>query len=345
MASVNKIQEVTRNNQSVEVYELKSGNGTTAVITNYGGIIMKLIVKDKNGEARDVVLGFDSVEDYWSEEYLKGYPYFGAIIGRYANRIKGASFPLNGETIKVTANTGTNILHGGKEGFDQKVWKVVKTETSPEASITLQYISADGEEGFPGELTTTVTFIVKDNELAYEVEASTNKTTVINLAHHGYFNLDKNHSSVGQQKVKLNADYWLEQDADFCVTGKLIPALNTNYDFSSWKTVSQEWNKDDGYDQTFVINRSNNDLILAAEALSSDEALHMQVYTTEPVVHLYTGKWIPVIKGKNGEQYQGYCAYCFETQHQPNAVNVPAFPSTVLNPGEKYSQANSYRFV
>ncbi len=344
MATVNLIHKINYKDQAVEVYELKSDNGTTAVITNYGCIIMKLIVNDKNGEARDVVLGFDHVQDYWSDEYLKNYPYFGAVVGRYANRIKGAAFSLNGHSISVTANDGSNILHGGKEGFDKKVWKVLKTDTVPSASVILQYISADGEEGFPGELATTVTFSVLDNELVYEIDAVTNKTTVVNFAHHGYFNLDKQHESVGEQKIKIYADYWLEQWEDFCATGKLIPTLNSGYDFSQWKTVQQQWNKDEGYDQSFLINRDSSNLTLAAEAKSSDEALHMKVYTTEPVVHLYTGKWIPSVKGKKGEQYQGYCAFCFETQHHPNAINVPEFPSTILNPGEKYSQVNKYKF-
>lgn len=344
MSSVQLIKQVMYKEKPVQVYELKADDGTSAVISNYGCIIQSLVVKDKNGNDRDVVLGFDSIEDYWNEDYLKGYPYFGAIIGRYANRIKGARFQLNGETIQLTQNKGTNILHGGDEGFDKKVWTVVSQQTEPHAAITMQYKSAAGEEGFPGNLTTTISFRLLNHELSYEISAVTDAPTAINFAHHGYFNLDVQHTTVGQQQVKINADYWLEQDEEFCVTGKLLSTSGSDYDFSDWKPVLQEWNKEDGYDQTFVVNRTTDDLILAAEAKSSDDALHMQVYTTEPVVHFYTGKWIPVIKGKKGEQYQSYSAYCFETQHHPNAVNIPSAPTTILHPGEEFRQVNSYRF-
>ncbi len=345
MSSVQLISEVKYHNKTIAVYELKEKEGTTAIISNYGCILMSLVVKDKNGNARDVVLGFDKIEDYLDEKYLEGYPYFGAIIGRYANRIKDGSFSLNGKYIQLAQNNGTSTLHGGAEGFDKKIWDIVQIKSTPYPSLVMEYKSKDGEEGFPGTLTTTISFRLLQNELQYEITAFTDATTIINFTHHSYFNLDKNHSSVHEQHVRINANNWLQQDDEFCVTGHLNPVENSPYDFNSWQPVSQPWNKQDGYDQTFVISKSGDLLRLAAEAKSSDESLHMKVFTTLPVVHFYTGKWIPEIKGKKGSLYKPFCAYCFETQHYPNAVNIPHFPNTLLNPGEVYLQKNCYRFL
>lgn len=345
MSSIKEIQQIPYRDKTIKVFELQHEGGTKAIISNYGCVLMKLIVKDKQQKWRDVLLGFDEIEEYYSEEYLKGYPYFGAVLGRYTNRIKGASFNLDGQHIQLADNKNGNTLHGGFEGFDKKVWEVleIKNETNP--SIKFQYISPHGEEGFPGTLTTTFTVTLTASTLQYSIEAITDAATAVNLSYHPYFNLDKNSSTVNQQKVKLKAKRWLEQDDDFCLTGKFIATEFSDYDFSDWKPVAQEWNKEDGYDQTFIADKKIGELLLMAEALSSDGNLHMEVLSTEPVVHFYTGKWIPQVKGKNGLAYGPFSGYCFETHQYPNAVNISAFPNTILRPGEVHRQTTIYQFV
>lgn len=346
MSSIKELQQITYKGQTIKVFELQHESGSKAVISNYGCVLMKLIVKDKQGGWRDVVLGFDTIDEYFGDAYLKGYPYFGAVMGRYANRIKGASFMLDGQLIQLSDNKGGSTLHGGIEGFDRKVWKVteIKNETNP--SISFQYNSPDGEEGFPGTLTTTFTVTLMASSLQYSIEAITDAATANNLSYHPYFNLDKNSSTVNQQKVKLNAKRWLEQDENFCLTGKFISTQFSDYDFSNWKPIAQEWNKEDGYDQTFVADKKEDgELSLVAEVMSSDGDLCMEVYSTEPVVHFYTGKWIPQVNGKNCLAYGPFSGFCFETHQYPNAVNIPVFPNTILRPGEVHRQTTIYQFV
>lgn len=345
MSAINLIQQFTYKNKQVNVYELIHTSGARAVISNYGCILMKLQVRDKIGSFRDVILGFDNIEQYWSEKYLQSYPYFGAFIGRYSNRIKNASFPLNGKNMNVSANQNGNILHGGFEGFDKKIWDVVNVESEKNPSISFEYISADTEEGFPGNLKTIFRVTLKENSLEYSIEASTDSPTAVNLTYHPYFNLDPVAASVNNQKAIIHADFWLEQDADFCTTGKLIPTSNTEYDFSNWKSILQNWNKEQGYDQSFVVNKTEEALRIVAEAISSDANLQMQVISTEPIVHFYTGKWIPAIQGKDQLQYGAFSGYCFETQHHPNAVNIDSFPNTILNPEDKYFHQTIYKFI
>ena len=276
---------------------------------------------------------------------MKDYPYFGAVIGRYANRIKGASFILAGKRIQLENNKNGNTLHGGFEGFDKKVWDVIEVKDETNPSISFQYISPGGEEGFPGTLTTKFTITLIYSGLQYSIEIIADAPTAVNLSYHLYFNLDENSSTVNEQYVKIHAQLWLEQDDDYCVTGKLIATENTLYDFTNWQPVSQVWNKVDGYDQSFVADKNNDELSLMAEAKSSDGNLHMQISSTEPVVHFYTGKWIPRVKGKSGIEYQPFSGYCFETHQYPNAVNMPGFPNTILQPGEVKKQTTLFQFV
>jgi aldose 1-epimerase len=343
MSLVKQIQELNYKGKSVKVFELSHTSGLRAVISNYGCILMKLQVPDKMGAYRDVVLGFDKIENYWDEKYLQSYPYFGAIIGRYANRIKGASFVLDGQIINTSNNQQGNTLHGGFEGFDKKVWDVVNIKEEENPSISFEYISVDTEEGFPGNLKTIFTLTLLENSLKYTIEATTDMPTAVNLTYHPYFNLDSG-ASINKQKAKINAKFWLEQDADFCANGNLIPTAKTNYDFSNWKFVAQDWNKEDGYDQSFVVDKKKGELEVVAEAISSDANLHLQVLSTEDLVHFYTGRWIPHIQGKNEVQYGSFSGYCFETQGYPNAVNIESFPNTILRPGDTYKQTTIYQF-
>lgn len=345
MNTVKIIQQTLHQNKEVFVYELKKANGISACITNYGGILMSLHVPDKEGNIRDVVLGFDKVEQYWSGEYLNNYPYFGAVIGRYANRIKKACFDLDDRNVELSKNSEDNILHGGFEGFDKKVWEVVATNETTECSLKLRYVSEDGEEGFPGKLTTEITFGLTNEGLKCTMEATCDKITVVNLAWHPYFNLDKNKETVAEQQAKIYSNFWLEQDEEFCATGNLIPVENSGHDFTNWQPVIQEWNKEDGFDQSFVIGNATKDVKLLAEAKSSDAKMHLQVFSDAAILHFYTGKYIPEIAGKANQNYQPFCGYCFETQAYPNAVNISTFPSTVLKPGERYRQTTFFKFL
>ncbi len=344
MASVKIVQEVEYHDKKVTVYELCADSGSTAVISNYGGILMKLIVKEKTGNFRDTVLGFDSIAGYWNENYLKQYPYFGAVIGRYANRISSGAFSLDRQNIRLARNNGTSNLHGGVEGFDKKIWDVVDLKSTPHPSLTMQYVSPSGEEGFPGTLTVNITFTLLPSSFQYHIEAGTDEATAVNLSYHTYFNLDAHQETTANQKVKIHSHHWLGQDDELCVTGNVIPVENSPYDFRNWQPVVQNWNKAGGYDQTFIALTENDQLSVVAEALSSDETLHLQVLSTAPVVHFYNGRWIPVVTGKNNTPYGPFSGYCFETHHYPNAVNIPSFPSTLLRPGMLYRQTNVYKF-
>ena len=344
MSSVKIIQQTTHQNKELFVYELKLSNGSAAVITNYGGILMSLLMPDKDGLIRDVVLGFDKVEQYWSEEYLENYPYFGAVIGRYANRIKGGSFVLENKEVILSKNIGENILHGGFEGFDKKVWEVIEVKEGNECSLMLQYTSEDGEEGFPGKLITRIRFELFEKELKYSIEAFCDKATAINLTYHPYFNLDINKAKIDKQQAKIYSDYWLEQDEDFCTTGQLISVKDTAYDFTNWQKIAQPWNENDGYDQSFVIYNHMKEINLVAEAMSSDHKMHLQVFSDAPIVHFYTGKYIPELMGKEQQNYKPFCGYCFETHQYPNAVNISHFPLTILKPNEIYKQSTFYKF-
>jgi aldose 1-epimerase len=332
--------------EDIYLFTLRNTNGTEVCITNYGAIITSFKLRDANGSANDIVLGFDKTEDYLSEEYLAGYPYFGAAIGRYANRIKNGGFSIDGRKYFLEKNKGADHLHGGANGFDKKVWDC---DSHSEKTVVLKYKSMDGEEGYPGNLESKLRFELTDNnELIYEYTASTDKPTVINLTHHSYFNLNNGHGTINEHVVKINSPAILEQDDNFVVTGKCIPVEGTIYDFSQLRRIDNKWNGADGYDQSFVLKENNpvdptTGLALAAEAFSEQSKLKLEVYTNEPLVHFYTGKWIPFLKGKNGKNYGPFSGFCFETHKHPNSINIPDFPNTILRPGEIYQSKTMYR--
>lgn len=328
--------------EDIYLFTLSNAKETEVSITNYGAIITSFKVKQRDGTINDIVLGFDNVEDYLSKKYLDGYPYFGAAIGRYANRIKGGEFSIDGKTYSVAKNKITDHLHGGHEGFDKKVWTPL---SHTDNKLALKYRSADGEEGYPGNLDVTIEFELTDNnELIYEYTAKTDQPTAVNLTHHSYFNLDNGEGTIGKHMVKINAASILEQDDNFVVTGKSIAVANTQYDFRIFKQIDKDWIAADGYDQTFVLdNDDTGKLTLAATAYSNQSGLQLEVYTNEPVVHFYSGKWIPQLNGITRKNYGPFSGLCFETQKQPNAINIPAFPNTVLRPGETYYTRTMYK--
>ncbi len=331
--------------EDIYLFTLRNAAGTEVGITNYGAIITAFKIKKTDGNNNDIMLGFDKVEDYWSQDYLRQYPWFGCAIGRYANRIKNASFDLDGTRYTLSKNWNNEHLHGGREGFDRKVWEPVSFGHAPHLYLELKYKSRDGEEGFPGNLETTVRFELTDqNELSYCFKASCDKATPINLTHHGYFNLHNGSKTIEDHEIKIYASKMLEQDAHLVVTGELKPVEGTAFDFREFYSIQEGLKKVDEYDKSFIVDHpANADPVLVAEARNRQSGMHLQIYSTEPIVHFYSGKWIPEVKGKDGILYGAFWGFCLETHKYPNAVNIPGFPNTILRPGETYYQKTTYR--
>ncbi|MFI5453120.1 aldose epimerase family protein [Pedobacter sp. UC225_61] len=345
-----KVKQINTGNfidkKEVIAVELSNDKGSLVKIFNYGTIINQFIVKNAKGEQQDIVLGFDKFEDYISPAYLSNYPYFGAIIGRYANRIKNGQFNIDGIDYQLAKTNGNDCLHGGKIGFDKKMWDIISVGEEPHASVTFQYFSLDGEENFPGDLAVQLTFELTNNdELILTYQADTDEATPINLTHHSYFNLSPTGGNIGKHIHQMNASNYLEQDYNYVVTGKLIPVENTAHDFRKEKAFETDWDATEGYDQTFVLDKEYGSLTLASKTNETSSGLSLLVYTTEPVAHLYTAKYLDVKNGKGGRDYNAYDAFCVETQHHPNGLNIPHFPSTILRPEEIYTQTTIYKVL
>ncbi len=330
------------NGKDVYVFTLKNGSGTEATVTNYGAIIMSIKVRKSDGTFNDIVLGFDTPQEYWSEAYFKNYPYYGAAIGRYANRINHAAITIDGREYPLNSTNPGYQLHGGVEGFDKKVWDKV---SATDGHVILQYISPDGEEGYPGNLTVQIIFSLnEDNEFSYEYRATTDQPTAVNITHHSYFNLNNGQGRIDQQHLRIHASNYLEQDANYCTTGNILPVKGTRNDFSNWQETGNIENPEQGIDISYPLDNPGIHQV-AAEAWCDEEAVKLEVYTTEPLVHLYNSYGSPEIKGKNGQQYTAFSAFCFETQVHPNAINIPSFPNTILRPGEVYQTKTTYRLT
>ncbi len=326
----------------IYLYTLYNTKGTEVCITNYGAIITSFKLKQGDASFNNIVLGFENVEDYLSEEYLSGCPYFGAAIGRYANRIANGEFNIDGNKFILEKNRRPSHLHGGESGFDKKIWLC---EFHSSKKLILSYKSIDGEEGYPGTLFVKLLFELNDNnELTYEFTATTDKPTIVNLTHHSYFNLNNGEGTIADHLIKINSRAILEQDEHFVVTGNTVAVKNTMYDFIDWKKVDAVWEKEDGYDQTYELE--DNELHSpAAEVCLEKNGTKLQVYTSEPTVHFYTGKWIPRLNHNNGSFYGPFSGLCLETQKHPNAINIPHFPNTILRPGEIYHTKTKYRII
>lgn len=335
---------------TIHIYTLHgSGNlHLQARIMDYAGIVMSLEAPDRAGKMADVVLGFDTLPEYLANPTQ----YFGAIIGRYANRIANARFTLDGVEYKVPRNNGEASLHGGDNGFFKRVFK---SRVLPDGGLELTYLSKDGEEGYPGNLTATVTYHLTDaNELKIDYAATTDKDTVVNLTNHSYFNLKGAGSGeILDHDLMLNADRYTPVDKNLIPTGQLPGVAGTPFDFRSLTPIGSriEQNNDQlkiagGYDHNWVLNRSGNALTLAARVEEPVSGRLMEVYTTEPGIQFYTGNFLDgTVKGKGGKVYARRSAFCLETQHFPDSPNHPAFPSTVLKPGQRYQTTTVYRFA
>ena len=345
------VQEGAFEGQPVYRYTLKNKSGVQVDITNYGARVISIIVPDKEGNLGDVALGLDSVPQYFTDKTS-----LGAIMGRYGGRIAGGSFTLNGETYNTPINNGENTLHSGPEGFHTRVWtgKPVTNEAGEQA-LALNYLAKDGESGFPGNLDIQVIYtLTGNNELRIDYKVTTDKATVLNVTHHSYFNLKGEASgSILDHEVTINADRIVPGKEDLIPTGELMVVEGTPFDFRQPHTIGERIDGDHeqlvfarGYDHTWVVNRDNPDaLVLAATAYDPQTGRYMEVHTTEPGVHMYTGNFLDgTVTGKSGTPYNFRNGFCFETQHFPDSPNQPEFPSTVLNPGETYTQTTIYRF-
>ena len=340
----------TVDGKEVFLYTLRNAHGMEARITNYGGIIVSLIVPDKNGKPGDIVLGYDSLAGY-----LRTTPYFGAIVGRYANRIGKARFSLNGKEYALAANDGTNTLHGGLKAFDKVVWTVDETYAPAEPSLALTYVSKDGEEGFPGTLKVRVVYTVTDsNALRIEYFATSDAPTVLNLTNHSYFNLaDSGRTAVLGHELLLDAGRFTPIDAGLIPTGEMRSVAVTPMDFHTLSQIGARIEAKDeqlrlarGYDPNWLIDRTGNGLVRAARVAEPKSGRVMEVWTTEPGIQFYTGNFLDgTITGKNGVAYKRRAAFCLETQHFPDSPNRPEFPTTVLNPGETFTSTTVYSFA
>ena len=332
------------NDQDLLVFELKNKNEMTVKVSNYGGIIMSIKVPDRNGKIEDVALGFDTITSY-----QEAHPYFGAIIGRYGNRIAGGKFNLDDKEYILSKNNGENSLHGGDRGFDKQIWDAELIE----GGIRLSRISADMEEGFPGNLTASVEYLLtNDNEIIISYQASTDKPTVCNLTNHTYFNLaGEGKGSIVDHEVSILADNYNPVNAGLIPTG-ISTVKDTPFDFTHSKKISYGIDADHlqikhggGFDHNWVLNNADGKLKLAAVALDSSSGRKMEVFTTEPGIQFYTGNFLDgTLIGKSGVAYGKRSGFCLETQHFPDSPNQKDFPSTILLPGETYSSQTSYKF-
>jgi aldose 1-epimerase len=327
--------------EEVFLYSLKNSAGTEVLITNYGCIITSYKVKLPGGNMNDIVLGFDRVEDYLSKDYLESYPWMGCAIGRTANRIKNGAMKIDGQTYQLTQNKGKDNLHGGESGFDKKVWKEI---TYSDMHLELGYLSVNGEEGYPGNLEVRIRFeLSEDAELSYTFRAKTDQPTIVNLTHHSYFNLDNGKGSIDEQDVRIHSSNILAQDEGLVTNGEIIDVTHSIFDLRNYRKIGPRFNDKEIYDQSYLIDAKTSKTELVAEARSELSRTHLKIYSTEPIVHFYSGRWFPEVTGKNETLYGPCSGFCLETHIHPNAINLPHFPNTILRPGEEYFQETRYR--
>ncbi len=341
LEKVTKVGWGNADGKEVFLYTLTNKNGVEVKITNYGGIVTSWITKDKWDKKSNIILGFDSLSGYLAKP-----PYFGALIGRYGNRIGKGSFKIDTLTYTLAKNNGENHLHGGNKGFDKIVWDATPS-TNNLASLKLNYISKDGDEGYPGNLNVTVTYTLDDEDaLLIDYSAETDKATPVNLTNHCYFNLtgDVKNSILGHQ-LQVNADRYTPVDAGLIPTGELKSVKETPFDFLQPHKIDERIAAvEGGYDHNFVLNRKSNDLELVAVLSDSISGRNMEVFTTEPGLQFYSGNFLDgTFKSPSGTPILVHAALCLETQHFPDSPNKPSFPSTILKPGEKYHTVSKYK--
>jgi aldose 1-epimerase len=333
----------------MSLYALENRSGAIMKVINYGGIITSLIMPDRNGKMGDVVLGYDSLEGYVTNN-----PYFGALIGRYGNRIAKGKFSLDGKAYTLAVNNGPNHLHGGIKGFDKVIWNIEQHKVEEGVALKLTYQSKDMEEGYPGNLNVQVIYtLTDDNELKIDYKATTDKKTIVNLTQHTYFNLSGPSRDITSHELFLNADKFLPVDKTLIPTGELKDVSNTPFDFRKPRLIGEQINNKDeqlkfgnGYDHCWVINKAKDGLNHVGSLYDSISGREVTIYTTEPAVQFYSGNFLDgSITGKNNIVYNFRTGLCLETQHYPNSPNNKDFPSVVLNPGETYNTETVYKFT
>jgi aldose 1-epimerase len=330
----------------VELYILRNGDLTVSVMT-YGAIVTKIVVPDRSGKPDDVTLGFDTLEGY-----LGPHPYFGATVGRVANRIAGARFTLGNREYRLAANNGPHSLHGGRKGFDKVVWKAEPVESDEGPSVRMSYRSPDGEEGYPGNLDVSVTFTAtSDRALRIDYVATTDQSTPVNLSNHTSFNLGgQTTKNILEHELMIEADRYTPVDATLIPTGELAPVAGTPMDFTRPTPIGQRieevGGEPTGYDHNYVLRSGGKTLALAARAFDPATGRILEMLTTEPGVQFYTGNFLDgTITGKGGIVYRKHHGFCLEAQHFPDSVHHPQFPSVILEPGSTYRQTTIYRFL
>ncbi len=337
--------------QRVSLYTLTNAQGAVAKITNYGGIVTELWMPDKDGALDDIVLGYDNLQ-----AYLDRNPFFGCIVGRYANRIGNAQFTLDGTTYSLTANSGDHHLHGGVTGFDKVLWEAKPVKSSDSVGLQLRYLSKDMQEGYPGNLDVTVVYTLTNaNELRIDYTATTDKPTVCNLTHHSYFNLAGHGSGdILGHELMLNADHYTPIDSTLIPTGQIRSVTNTPMDFTQLTAIGRRIDADydqlrygRGYDHNWVLNKQyNGQMTLAARVCESTSGRVMEIWTTEPGIQFYAGNFLDgTLTGKDGQVYHERYGFCLETQHFPDSPNKSQFPSTVLRPGQLYQTTTIHKFM
>ena len=334
----------TFDNKPVHLFTLTNSKGVQVKISDYGGTITSFITPDKNGKKSSIVIGLDSLSGYTA-----GVPYFGATVGRYGNRIAKGKFTLNGKEYSLATNNGQNHLHGGKKGFDKQVWTVSDT-ASDKSQLALTYLSKDGEEGYPGNLTSHITFtLTDDNALQIEYTATTDKATPLNLTNHSYFNLTGDVSNtILNHAVMIDADRYTPVDTTLIPTGQLAPVKGTPFDFTTahliGERIKQIPGKPVGYDHNFVLNKKDSSLTKVAEVTDSLSGRKLEVFTTQPGLQFYSGNFLDgSIKSSDGKPLSQYTGFCMETQHFPNSPNTPSFPTTILQPGQTFHSITEYK--
>lgn len=337
----------TADGTPVDIYTMRNAKGSEARISNYGGIVTSLKVPDKTGKLGDVVLGYDNLDGY-----LKASPHFGCLVGRFGNRIAKGKFTLNGQEYTLATNNGPNALHGGIKGFDKVVWNATMVASQLGPALELRYLSKDGEEGYPGNLSVTAVYTLTDDDaLRLDYTATTDKDTVVNLTHHSYFNLRGHGNNLGHI-VQINADKFTPVDSTLIPTGELKPVAGTPFDFRKPTPIGARVNADDqqlkfagGYDHNWVINKNPGELAQQAVVYESESGRVLEVWSTQPGLQFYGGNSLDgTITGKGGWTYQFRDAFCMEPQHFPDSPNQPNFPSTVLQPGQTYKNTIMYEF-
>jgi aldose 1-epimerase len=337
----------TKEGVEVSLFTLRNAHGAEARISNYGGIVVSMKVPDRNGKLGDVVLGYDTLDGY-----LKETPYFGALIGRYGNRIARGRFTLDGQVYTLATNNYPNALHGGVKGFDKVVWQPTIVASPDGPSLKLTYVSKDGEEGYPGNLSVTVVYtLLEDDALRVDYTATTDKETVVNLTQHSYFNLAGKGDILGHV-VMMPAEKFTPVDSTLIPTGELRPVAGTPFDFRTPTAIGARINQDDeqlkfgkGYDHNWVFNKQTGELTQMARVYEPTTGRVLEVYSTEPGLQFYSGNFLDgTITGKGGWVYQFRNAFCMEPQHFPDSPNKPEFPTVVLKPGQTYKNLIIYKF-